>query len=146
MKRLSRAATVLAAALAVLSTATAPALAAPPLVDRATYRNPVSSSFADTFADPSLIRGKDGWWYAYGTSDPLREGSTTVAQIPVAKSRDLSSWTYVGDVFSDMNRPSWAATGAGLWAPDIRYVDGEYRLYYVVTDTTLFPGTPNDNA
>src|SRR4051812_32455571 len=122
MKRLSRAATLLAAALAVLSTATAPALAAPPLVDRATYRNPVSSGFADTFADPSLIRGKDGWWYAYATSDPLKANDTSPAQIPIAKSRDLVSWTYAGDVFSDTNRPSWAATGAGLWAPDIRYV------------------------
>ena len=39
-----------------------------------TYRNPISASFADTFADPSIIEAKDGWWYAYSTADPLREG------------------------------------------------------------------------
>lgn len=140
MKRLPRTAAVLAAAGALVGTTALPALAAPPLVERATYRNAVSSSFADTFADPSVIRGKDGWWYAYGTSDPLREGSTTPNEIPVARSRDMATWTYVGDVFSDANRPSWAEPTAGLWAPDIRYVDGQYRLYYVVTDTTLYRG------
>ena len=100
------------------------------------YTNPVSKAFADTFADPSVIRGKDGWWYSYGTSDPLREGEGTPHAIPMAKSRDLVSWTYVGDAFSTANRPSWATPDAGIWAPDIRYVDGEYRLYYVVTETT----------
>jgi len=144
MKRLPRAAAVLAAATALLSTTSVPALAAPPVVERATYSNAVSKSFADTFADPSLIRGLDGWWYAYGTSDPLREGDTTPAEIPVARSHDLATWDYVGTVFSDANRPSWAADGAGLWAPDIRYVDGQYRLYYVVTNTTQ-PGV-NDSA
>lgn len=152
MKRLTRTTAVLAAVLgpvlvAGTSAPAAPALAAPPLVERATYANPVSKSFADTFADPSLIRGLDGWWYAYGTSDPLREGDDPdqPAQIPVARSHDLATWTYVGNAFSSTNRPSWAAPDARLWAPDIRYVDGQYRLYYVVTQTTVTPGV-NDNA
>ena len=146
MKRLPRAAAVLAAAATLVTAGSSPALAAPPLVERATYRNPVSRPVADTFADPSLIRGKDGWWYAYGTSDPLREGAdTTPAQIPVLRSRDLASWSYVGDAFSAGTRPAWATPTAGLWAPDIRYVDGQYRLYYVVTDTTTTP-SENDNA
>ncbi|MGN6613403.1 MAG: FAD/NAD(P)-binding protein, partial [Angustibacter sp.] len=55
-----------AASLAV--TTVAPASASAPGGDR--YVNPVSKAFADTFADPSVIRGKDGYWYAYGTSDP----------------------------------------------------------------------------
>jgi arabinan endo-1,5-alpha-L-arabinosidase len=147
MTRLTRATAVLAAALApLLAGAAPPALAAPPLVERATYDNPVSKSFADTFADPSLIRGLDGWWYAYGTSDPLRKGDPDhPAQIPIARSHDLATWTYVGDAFSSSNRPSWATADSGLWAPDIRYVDGQYRLYYVVTQTTVTTGE-NDNA
>ena len=154
MKRLTRATALVAAAFTtpLLAGGATPALAAPPLVERATYANPVSKSFADTFADPSLIRGKDGWWYAFGTSDPLRETPGAepdepgpAAQLPIARSRDLVSWSYVGDAFSADNRPSWAAEGSGLWAPDIRYVDGQYRLYYVVTNTTLYP-SGNDNA
>src|SRR5215208_4021513 len=64
-----------------------------------TYVNPVSSTFADTFADPSIIKAKDGYWYAYGTSDPLREGEKTLHTVPVARSNDLEKWDYVGDAF-----------------------------------------------
>ncbi|GII00576.1 hypothetical protein Pta02_25840 [Planobispora takensis] len=112
-----------------------------------TYTNPVSRSFSDTFADPAIVRGEDGWWYAFGTSDPLREGEGTRHYLPVSRSRNLVDWTYVGDAFTERTLPAWAdtAAGASLWAPDIRRVDGEYRLYYVVTQTTLTP-EPNDNA
>src|SRR3954449_3616868 len=111
------------------------------------YTNPVSRRFADTYADPSVIRGKDGWWYAYGTTDPLREGETTRHILPMSRSKDLVSWEYVGDAFTEATLPSWAdkSRGAALWAPDIRFVDGRYRLYYVVTETTV-TGEPNDNA
>lgn len=112
-----------------------------------TYRNPLSAEFADTFADPAVIRGKDGWWYAYGTTDPLREGEGTRHLVPTARSTDLVSWEYVGDAFSEDALPTWADTsrGAALWAPDVRYVDGQYRMYYVVTETTV-TDEPNDNA
>lgn len=100
------------------------------------YTNPVSKDFADTFADPAVIKGKDGYWYAYGTTDPLREGEEDFRNIPISRSSNLTDWEYFGDAFNNANRPEWAAEEAGLWAPDIRYVDGEYLLYYVVTDTT----------
>jgi arabinan endo-1,5-alpha-L-arabinosidase len=134
----------LALALALLGAATVPP-ASRAAAAAATYRNPVSSGFADTFADPSVIRASDGWWYAYGTTDPLREGERTPHPIPVARSRDLVTWTHVGDVFGAGNRPAWAAGDAAFWAPDIRYLDGRYVLYYVVTQTTVTP-EPNDNA
>ena len=43
--------------------------------------------------------------------------------------------------------PTWADVegGASLWAPDLRYVDGQWRLYYVVTETTVTP-EPGDSA
>lgn len=109
-----------------------------------TYTNPVSAGFADTYADPAVVRGQDGWWYAYGTTDPLREGEGTRHLLPVSRSADLVTWEYVGDAFTEATLPTWADTDpdrlAALWAPDVRYVDGEYRLYYVVTQTTLTPG------
>jgi len=119
---------------------------------RSAYTNPVSSSFADTFADPSVIRGLDGSWYAYGTSDPLTADGPA-HRIPIARSSDLSHWEYVGDAFSDANLPSWlddTVSGkddpvGSVWAPDIRYVDGQYRMYYVVTETTV-TGENGDNA
>ena len=110
-----------------------------------TYTNPVSREFADTFADPAVIKAKDGWWYAYGTTDPLSEGEGTRHIIPTARSADLVDWTYVGDAFTEATLPGWAAPDAALWAPDIRYLDGTYYLYYVVTQTTV-TAEPNDNA
>ena len=116
---------------------------------RATYENPVSRSFADTFADPSIIEAKDGWWYAYSTADPLRAGDEP-GVMHIARTRDFVDWQYQGTVFDDTNRPTWATATSGLWAPDIRYVDGRYVLYYTVTDTTLNPPcdpkTPCDDS
>ncbi len=141
----TRAAALLAVlALAVTALLTVPA-ASSRAADEPTYVNPVSKDFADTFADPSLIRGKDGWWYSYGTSDPLREGEGTPHRIPMARSHDLVHWTHIGDAFTDATLPAWAEADTGLWAPDIRYVDGEYRMYYVVTQTTVTPAR-DDNA
>jgi len=110
-----------------------------------TYTNPVSEDFADTFADPHVIKAKDGYWYAYGTTDPLREGERKMHTIPISRSRDLVNWKYVGDAFSSPQEVSWADADGALWAPDVRYIDGRYYLYYVVTQTTITPER-NDNA
>ena len=136
-------ATVAAATLGAALLAPGGASAAPAATT--SYRNPVSQGFADTFADPSLIRGKDGFWYAYGTSDPLREGEGRPHRIPIARSSDLVHWSHVADAFTDATVPRWAEADAGIWAPDIRYVDGQYRLYYVVTQTTA-TDERDDNA
>ncbi|GGC02663.1 family 43 glycosylhydrolase [Cellulomonas carbonis] len=118
-----------------------------PVVTATSYTNPVSEDFADTFADPAVIRGKDGYWYAFGTTDALREGEGVRHILPISRSTDLVTWEYVGDAFTEDTLPEWADRdrNAALWAPDVRYVDGEYRLYYVVTDTTLTDEI-NDNA
>ncbi len=123
-------------AILVLLTTSTPADAHRPTE---TVRNPISASFADTFADPALIQGKDGWWYAYSTADPLRAGDEP-GIMHIARTRDWRSWDYLGTVFDDTNRPSWATATSGLWAPDVRYVAGRYVLYFTVTDTTLKPG------
>ena len=107
--------------------------------DQVTSTNPVSSSFADTFADPSIIQGRDGWWYAYATSDPLVAGGP-FGLMHIAKTKDFASWTYVGTVFDDRTKPSWADTGSFFWAPDIRFVDGRYVMYFTVTNTKANPG------
>lgn len=136
--RLAALAAPAAAAAAVFAAAlvAVPATGAEP---EETYTNPVSSSFADTYADPAVIQAKDGWWYAYATADPLRAGDEPGIG-HIARTKDWAEWDYVGTIFDEGNRPSWAEESAGLWAPDIRYIDGQYVLYYTVTDTTLNPG------
>lgn len=53
--------------------------------------------------------------------------------VPVRRSTDLIHWQNAGRVFSE-DVPAWAAQkipGAkSLWAPDVSFIDGEYRLYY----------------
>src|SRR5690349_17406229 len=91
----------------------AAAATAQPELTSTVYRNPVSRTVGDTYADPDVIRGPDGWWYAYATSDPLHSGETTPNYIPMSKSPDLVHWRYAGDAFSATTLPSWADTANG---------------------------------
>lgn len=110
-----------------------------PVPEPATLTNPVSAPFADSYADPAVLRGKDGWWYAYATSDPLVSDGE-FGLMHMARTRDFAEWEYLGTVFDESTRPAWAAEGSFFWAPDVRFVDGEYRLYYTVTDSAAKPG------
>ena len=82
------------------------------------YNNPV---IARSVPDPTVIRDSDGTFYLYGTED--------TRNIPVYKSYDLVNWTFVGTAFTDESRPAWDGDHS-LWAPEIRYIDGKYVLYY----------------
>ena len=102
---------LLAAVLAVIAVTagtTAAAAAPDPAV---TTTNAISSSFADTFADPSIIQGRDGYWYAYATSDPL-VANGPFGLMHMARTKDFGTWEYLGTVFSDTTKPSWAAPGS----------------------------------
>jgi arabinan endo-1,5-alpha-L-arabinosidase len=76
-------------------------------------------------ADPTLIRAGDRF-YLFATNDDWGDGQG-LRVLPIFASVDLVSWTYSGTVFSRL--PRWKSEGS-LWAPEISYRDGEYRLYY----------------
>lgn len=86
-----------------------------------TFQNPV---FTPDFADPTVIKAADGWYYAYGTENTWTDGHHIV---PVIKSKNLIQWQYVSDAFNV--RPSWKTDG-GVWAPDVTYINGKYYMYY----------------
>jgi len=100
-----------------------------------TYTNPVTEGVVDTFPDPVTIRGKDGLWYAYGTQNPVfqSKGEKGERIVPILRSADMVHWQYAGEVFTPANQPDWHG-GSRLWAPDVRYIDGRYQLYYSVPD------------
>ena len=113
-----------------------------------TYRNPLpvqipNDGMVENCGDPSLIRGQtagDNNWYMYCTTDPLNDTDRTGNDfnfhlIPMLRSSDLVNWTYMGDAFSA--RPSWAVSNAGLWAPEVKFFNNQYYLYYTVTDTLV---------
>jgi arabinan endo-1,5-alpha-L-arabinosidase len=89
----------------------------------ATYQNPV---FEPVLADPSVIKGKDGYFYAYGTQDDWGDGEGA-RLVPIIRSKNLVNWEIVGEAFTEM--PAWKDQG-GIWAPDISFYNGKYYLYY----------------
>jgi arabinan endo-1,5-alpha-L-arabinosidase len=76
--------------------------------------------------DPSIM--KDGkTWYVFATGKTPEGG-----QFAVRCSNDLEHWKLCGQVFDAI--PEWIQKRSpgtkDLWAPDISYVNHEYRLYY----------------
>lgn len=101
-----------------------------------TYTNPVTAGYSIDFPDPTMMRGKDGYWYAYGTGGPYDETGRS-DNSKMARSRDMTHWQSLGAVFGPSNTPTWAAAGTGFWAFDIRYLDGHYVMYFVVPNSTV---------
>ncbi|WP_419999852.1 family 43 glycosylhydrolase [Streptomyces boninensis] len=119
---------------ALIGALTAPLLAAPAgAAGNNTYANDVTAGVVDTFPDPAIIRGKDGFWYAYGTQNPVfqSKGENRERMLPILKSKDMAHWEYAGEVFAKDTQPGWHE-GSRLWAPDVRYSGGKYQLSYSV--------------
>lgn len=85
-----------------------------------TYTNPIISD--KSVPDPSVIRAKDGYFYLYATQ-------TKTYWMPVYRSKDLVNWEYQGTAFNKATEPDLPGGGA-FWAPEIRFLNGEYVLYY----------------
>jgi len=80
--------------------------------------------------DPAIIRQGDTF-YLFTTSQ-ARDGK---GLIHIRTSQDLATWTRAPSAFAEM--PAWvqkAVPGArGIWAPDVSFSNGEYRVYYSVS-------------
>ncbi len=78
-----------------------------------------------TVHDPVIIREGDTY-YVFNTVGKY---------IGIRTSKDLKTWKDAGGVFKEI--PAWAKQAIpgtdGIWAPDISYVDGQFRLYYSVS-------------
>lgn len=111
----------------------------------------LSGDYAFTH-DPSIA--KDGNTYYVFATGKARDGG----QFPVRCSPDLHTWTLCGHVFDEI--PAWIRERSPgtkeLWAPDISFEHGEYRLYYayslfgvntsgigLATNKTLDRNSPN---
>jgi arabinan endo-1,5-alpha-L-arabinosidase len=92
----------------------------PVTVSAATYQNPV---IGQSLPDPTIIKASNGWFYLYATED--------TRNVPIWRSQNLVDWLYVGTCFTNSTRPPWPDDpDAGIWAPDISYINGKYVLYY----------------
>lgn len=119
--------------------AASPALAASPK-SPGTYTNPLKpripkGGVIESCADPMVLRGQQGdpYWYMYCTTDPLNdagrdaEGKRVFRKIPQQRSLDVINWEYVGDAFQSV--PAYAASNAGLWAPEVVYSSAHKKYY-----------------
>lgn len=109
-----------------------------------TYTNPLTLNLTDSMhgvscADPAIYKDQQGGvntWYLYCTSDALYAGDPNPHYLAIYQSSDLVNWTYNGNAFPGL--PSWAnVSGASLWAPAIKYFNGQYYLYYAASATSL---------
>jgi arabinan endo-1,5-alpha-L-arabinosidase len=90
------------------------------LVEQASSANPVLDL---DFPDP----------YAVSTSDGYRAFATNSRglNVPVAQSRDLATWTQLGDALPDL--PSWVKADS-VWAPSVQQVGDGFVMYVTVGD------------
>jgi len=126
-----------------------------------TYTNPLKmvapghgNGLVEDCPDPTVIRGQtpgDHYWYMYCTKDPLNDqdrapdGSYIFHNISMHRSLDLVHWTYVGDAFAAV--PTGGSPNAGLFAPEVVYLNNQYYLYYTVTDVlSTISGTQDPNC
>lgn len=79
------------------------------------YTNPVYRADAP---DPSVVRGRNGKFYAYVTPNV------------VLSSTDLVNWERTGKAIP--SDPEWLAGGA-VWASDVTLVDNKYVMYYALS-------------
>jgi arabinan endo-1,5-alpha-L-arabinosidase len=92
----------------------------PVTVTTTTYQNPV---IGQSLPDPTVIKASNGWFYLYATED--------TPNVPIWRSQNLVDWLFVGTCFTSATRPPWPDDpDAGIWAPDINYINGKYVLYF----------------
>lgn len=93
---------------------------------------PAAARPADPIAhDPTMVK-QGSWYYVVITGDFGKPNTF----LPMKRSKDLVHWTELAPVFSAL--PKWVQPTLGvapkdLWAPDLNYVHGEWRLYYAAS-------------
>ena len=111
-----------------------------------TYTNPIINA---DYSDPDVCVGGDGEDY-YMTASSFQ----CVPGLPILHSRDLVNWEIVGYALKELytgdaekvEHFSTPRHGDGVWAPSIRYHDGEYFIYWGDPDFGVYMVKTKDPA
>ncbi len=111
-----------------------------------TYTNPVINA---DYSDPDVCVGASGEDY-YLTASSFQ----CIPGLPILHSKDLVNWEIVGHALKSLytGHPelerhfSKPRHGAGVWAPSIRYHNGEYYIYWGDPDFGVFMVKTKDPA
>lgn len=96
------------------------------------YINPIIDA---DYSDPDVVRVGDDY---YMTASSFCD----IPGLPVLHSKDLVNWTLIGHAIAEM--PDYAQSGKdpnhgnAVWAPAIRYHNGEFYIYYGDPDLGIF--------
>ena len=96
-----------------------------------TYRNPILHA---DYSDPDVIRVGDDFYLVASSFD-------AIPGLPILHSRDLVNWTIIGHAlprqppFDVYNQPQH---GNGVWAPAIRFHNGEFYIFYPDPDYGIY--------
>jgi beta-xylosidase len=95
------------------------------------YKNPVLHA---DYSDPDVIRVGDDYYLTASSFN-------AVPGLPILQSKDLVNWKIISHVFTRQqpveiyNKPQH---GNGVWAPSIRYHEGEFYIYYSDPDYGIY--------
>lgn len=94
------------------------------------YQNPIIHS---DYADPDVIRTGDDFWMVASSFHQL-------PGLPLLHSRDLIHWQIVNHIVKRLPSPEYDTPqpGKGIWAPSIRYHDGQFWVFYSLPDDGIF--------
>lgn len=103
-----------------------------------TYTNPVI--YAD-YSDPDVVRVGDDYFMTSSSFSHF-------PGLPILHSNDLVNWTIIGHAapqypYNEFNEPQH---GMGIWAPSLRYHDGEFSIYFGDPDRGVFMTKANNPA
>ena len=96
-----------------------------------TYKNPVLHA---DYSDPDVVAVGGDFYLVASSFDQ-------VPGLPVLHSKDLVNWRLIGHVFSEQPPAelySKMQHGNGVWAPSIRYRNGEFYVYYPDPDIGIY--------
>ncbi len=104
-----------------------------------TYTNPVINA---DYSDPDVIAVGDDYYLTASSFN-------CIPGLPILHSRDLVHWELIGHAVQKLEPDSVfnaPAHGMGVWAPSIRYHDGEFYIYWGDPDYGVFMVKTKDPA
>ena len=96
-----------------------------------TYKNPILHA---DYSDPDVVRVGDDFYLTASSFN-------AVPGLPILHSKDLVNWTIVGHVFkrqAPFEVFSKPQHGNGVWAPSIRFHEGEFFIFYPDPDYGIY--------
>ncbi|MCH5239822.1 MAG: glycoside hydrolase 43 family protein [Muribaculaceae bacterium] len=104
------------------------------------YKNPVVNA---DYSDPDVVRVGDDY---YMTASSFCD----IPGLPILHSKDLVNWEIIGHAIAEMPEYAQAAPdpshGNHVWAPSIRFHNGEFYIYYGDPDLGIFMTKTKDPA